>query len=288
MGNRWTWKQILAFFLIFFPPIIFYALQKKALMHSTASSLRTPSHWLQEIYDKATHDLRTGLKDYLYLVGINEENRDLKLKIIRMTSELQRLEEYRMENIHLRKLFGFQQELPQKTLAARVISKDLLLDQESFIIDKGSVHGVQRLQGVVSSEGVVGYTLEVKTHSTQVLLLSSQEAHVDAIIQRTRARGLVSGLSQKVYRFSYMMRSDDAKQGDQVVTSGQHGFFPKGLPIGTVKNITSSPTGLSYLARLEPSVKLNQLENVLIIVNKKPTDADTNKKPKETNKDRIK
>ena len=194
-----------------------------------------------------------------------------------MASQLELLEEYRLENMKLRELFKFQQELPQKTLAARVISKDILPDQESFTINRGSIHGVKRLQGVVSQQGVVGYTLKVKTHSTQVLSLSDQEARVDAIIQRTRARGLVSGISSKVYQFNYMIRKEDAKPGDKVVTSGKHGFFPKGFPIGTVKSVKISPTGISYLAKIEPSVKMNRLENVLVIINKKFKDKDAKK-----------
>ena len=285
MGNRWTWKQIFAFFLIFFPPFVFYALQKKAFVRSTETFLGTPAHRLQKFYDNLTHKIRSSFKDYLYLVETNEENRDLKLKITKMTSELHLLEEDRMENIRLHKLFRFQQKLPQKTLAARVISKDILLDQESFIIDKGSAHGVQRLQGVISAQGVVGYTLDVKTHSSQVLLLSSQDAHIDAIIQRTQARGLISGLSPKVCQFNYMMRENDARKGDKVVTSGRHGFFPKGFPIGTVKNVKSSSTGVSYLAQVEPLVKVNRLENVLVIINREPTQTDADKAHTKTETD---
>ncbi len=286
MGNRWTWKQIFAFFLIFFPSFIFYALQKKVSVHMTNTPLQTPAHWLQSFYDSFTYKIQSSLKDYLYLAKTNRENRTLKLEIAEMKSELQLLEEYRLENIQLRELFEFQKNLPQKTLAARVISKDILPDQESFLINKGSAHGVQRLQGVISPSGVVGYTLEVKAHTSRVLLLSNQEAQIDAIVQRTRARGLVSGLSPKICQFNYMMRKEDAGNGDKVVTSGRHGFFPKGFPIGTIKNIKPSPTGVSYLARIEPSVKINHLENVLIIVDKQPieTEEKTQEKPV-TNKD---
>ena len=286
MGNRWTWKQTFAFFLIFFPSFVFYALQKKVFIHTTNTPLQTPAHWLQSFYDSFTYKIQSSFRDYLDLVKTNRENRVLKLEIAKMKSKLQLLEEYRLENIQLRELFEFQKKLPQKTLAARVISKDILPDQESFLINKGSVHGVQRLQGVVSPSGVVGYILEVKAHTSQVLLLSNQEAQIDALIQRTRARGLVSGFSPKICQFNYMMRKEDAKNGDKVVTSGRHGFFPKGFPIGTIKNVKPSPTGVSYLALVEPSVKINHLENVLIIVDKQPTETEkeTQKEPL-TNKD---
>ena len=286
MGNKWTWKQIFAFLLIFFPSLIFYALQKKTFVFLADTPFKSTAHRFQEFYDSFTHKIQSNFKDYLYLVKTNRENRELKLKIKKLKSELQLLEEDRLENKQLRKLFEFREKIPKKTLAARVIAKDIL-NWESFVINKGSFHGIQRLQGVISPQGVVGYILEVKAHTSQVLLLSNRETHIDAIIQRTRARGLVSGFSPNACRFNYMIRKDDAKNGDKVVTSGQHGFFPKGFPIGTIKNIKPSPTGVSYLAEVEPSVKTDRLENVLVVINEKNI-TENHKKPAGNDEDRKK
>ena len=268
MKNQWNWKQILSFFLLFLPALVFYALQKNLLNQATGTFLQNSARKLQRSYDGFTHRIQDSLNTYFQLVGTNKENKDLKTENAKLASKLQRLGECQVENTRLHKLFQFQQKQAQKTLAARVISKDLLLDQESLIIDKGSTHGVKRLQGVISTRGIVGYTIDVKAGSSQVLLLSNHNASVDALIQRTRARGIVSGLSSKTFQLNYIMRQSDARKGDQVVTSGRQGFFPKGFPIGTVRDVKLSPTGISYLAKIDPSVEMNRLENVLVIVDK--------------------
>lgn len=240
--------------------------------------MQTPAHWVQLAYDEFTHLIQDSLNTYFYLVDTNTENKDLKIINAKLSSQIQLLEEYRSENIRLRELFKFQQELPRKTLAARVISKDIVDSSNSFTIDKGSNDGIERLRGVISSEGVVGYTFEVEPDSSRVLLLSSQGASIDALIQRTRARGIVAGLNRRSCELKYMMRQDDAQKGDLVVTSGRQGIFPKGFIVGVVRKVAPSPTAVSYTAKVEPSVKIDRLEHVLVIVEKEEEEKAESKK----------
>lgn len=269
MGNSWNWKQTFALFLLFVPALFFYALQKNAVVLTQGTALQTPAHWLQQSYDQLTHKLQESLNTYFYLVGINGENKKLKTENAVLASQMQLLEEYRSENIRLRDLFKFQQEVPRKTVAARVIANDILLDSKSFTIDKGSKDGILRLNGVISAQGIVGYIIEVEENSSRVLLLANASASVDALIQRTRSRGVVSGISDRAYQMNYLMRREDAEVGDLVVTSGRQPYFPKGFAIGNVTAVNNSPTGVSFQAKIEPSVKTDHLENVLVIVEKK-------------------
>lgn len=268
MGNSWNWKQALSFFMIFIPALVFYALQKNSLRINGSTILRPPAHWIQESYDVFTQQLQETLNIYITLVDTNLENKKLKVENSQLASKLQLLEEYRSENIRLRDLFKFKQELPRKTLAARIISKDILADQNSILINKGADQGVKRLQGVISSKGVVGYVVEVEKDSSRVLLLTDRAASVDAIIQRSRARGIVSGISSSKFLLKYIVREDDAQPGDLVVTSGRQGYFPKGFVVGTVTKIQPSPTGVSYHAEVDPSVPIDRLEDILVIIEK--------------------
>jgi rod shape-determining protein MreC len=269
MGHSWNWKQVIAFFLIFAPALLLYALQNRALNWPGESPLKKPAHWLQRGYDGLTYEIQDTLNTYFYLVGVNTENQRLLTENAQLASRIQLLEEYRSENIRLRELFQFRQEFDRDTLPARVISKDIIIQQNSFTIDKGRADGVERLQGVIAAGGVVGYTIEVDEHSSRVLLLSNHNASIDALVQRTRARGVVSGVSTDRYLLKYMMRSQDAQVGDIVVTSGRQGFFPKGFKIGTVEDVLASPTAVSFQAKIKPSVEIDRLESVLVVIEKK-------------------
>lgn len=270
MGNSWNWKQTFAYFLLFVPALFFYALQKGVLNQASGTPLQAPAHWLQTTYDQVTHKIQDSLNTYFYLIDINRDNKILKTENAHLASQMQLLEEYRTENKRLRELFKFEQEFPRKTVAARVIAKDIISNQKSFTIDKGSDDGVQRLQGVIAAGGVIGYVIEVEAMSSRVLPLTNQNASIDALVQRTRARGIVSGSSGHSYLLKYMMRRQDAQVGDLVVTSGSQGFFPKGFIIGEITDVSPSPTAVSFQAKIKPAVKIDRLENVLVIVEKKP------------------
>jgi rod shape-determining protein MreC len=271
MGKTLNWKQTLAFLLIFAPALVFYALQKGAFTAADGTPLQKPAHWVQSFYDQFTHKIQNSLNTYFYLIDTNIENRKLRIENAKMASQVQLLEEYRTENIRLRELFKFQKELPRETLAARVIAKDILSNQRSFTIDKGSLDGVERLQGVIAAGGVIGYVIEVEPGSSRVLPLANQHASIDALVQRTRARGIVSGATNQFYQLKYMMRKEDAQPGDLVVTSGSQGYFPKGFTVGLVVEMQPSPTAVSYQAMIQPAVNIDLVEEVLVIIEKKST-----------------
>ena len=283
MGFAWNWKQILTSLLLFAPAIFFYALQKEVFYRAQGTLLQAPAHGLQRFYDRLTHEIQDSLNTYFALVDINRSNKILRTENAKLASQVQRFEEYRSENIRLRELLNFQEEFPRETLAARIIAKDIHSNKKSFTINKGSADGLRRLQGVIAAQGVVGYTIEVQPHSSRVLPLSNQQASIDAFIQRTRARGIVSGSADSRYTLKYMMRREDAQKKDIVVTSGRQGFFPKGFIIGEVLEVAPSATAVSYQAAIEPAVKIDRLESVLVIVEPKPPPP-----PKKTQKPKAK
>lgn len=270
MGKSWSFRQSFAFFLIFIPALLFYAMQKKSLENPPWAVLQPPAHWVQESYDVFTNQLQATLVTYLDLINIKQKNSDLLRENGELNTQLQLLEEYRTENSRLRALLSFKQELKRKSVSARIISKDILIDQKSVLIDKGTEDGLERLQAVLSPQGVVGYVISVEKKSSRVLLLTDRSASVDTIVQRTRARGITSGRSQKNCTMKYIVRKEDVAEGDVVVTSGRQGFFPKGFIVGHILSVEESPTGVSYNAVIQPAAPIDRLEEVLVIVNKQP------------------
>lgn len=272
-----NWKQALAFFISFVPALVFYALQKGSLANLPPSPITPPAHALQRVYDAFTHQLQDTINIYFDLVNTNKEIRVLRAENSQLSSNLQLLEEYRSENIRLRELLTFQKELPRKTVAARIISKDIFIDQKSIIIDKGSDDGIKRLQGVVSTKGIVGYVIDIEPHSAKVLTITDRGASVDALVQRTRARGIVSGISKDQCLLRYLMREQDVEAGDQIVTSGRQGFFPKGFLVGVVTQVEEGALGVSYQAQLTPAIEVDKLEEVLVIVDHVVSEDDSKK-----------
>ena len=270
MGKFLTLRQSLSIFLLFLPALFFYALQNKSIESARLGAFQSAAHWMQEIHDNFTGELSATLETYLNLIEIKSKNGELKKENDKLKAQLQLLEEFRTENTRLSSLLDFKRELGRKTLAARVISKDILIDQKSILINKGRQHGIHRLQAVVSPDGVVGYVIAVEEESSRVLLLTDRSANIDVTIQRTRARGIVSGISRSSCLLKYIMRNEDVAEGDIIVTSGRQGYFPKGFIVGNVLEVKASPSGVSYTAKVNPAAQVDKLEEVLIIAENEP------------------
>jgi rod shape-determining protein MreC len=184
-----------------------------------------------------------------------------------LNAQLGAMTELKLENQRLNQLLGFKQTNKMNLLAARVIGRDLLADHNTITVDRGLSHGVQKNMAALTIGGVVGYTFRVDKDSSQILLLTDRYAVIDAIVQRSRARGLVEGISRTNCRLRYLRRSDDVQVGDLIVTSGLFNVFPKGFPIGTVVAIDKSRYGMTQEVDVKPAVEPLNLEELFIVLN---------------------
>lgn len=204
---------------------------------------------------------------YLDLISIKKDNMRLKQQLAELNAQLGAMTELKLENERLNQLLGFKQGTKMNLLAARIIARDLLPDHKTITIDRGTNHGIKKDMAALTIGGIVGYTYKVESSSSQILLLTDSYAVIDAIVQRSRARGLVEGLSRGDCRLRYLKRSDDVKVGDQVVTSGLFNIFPKGFPIGTVTSVDKSRYGLTQEVEIRPAIEPLNLEELFIVLN---------------------
>lgn len=222
---------------------------------------------IQGGYSSFTSGVRGTTSMYLKLIGIKKQNLALQKENEELRATLGALTELKLENERLSKLLDFKQSTSMELLAAKVIARDLSHDQYSIRINRGSRHGLKKLQGVITIEGVVGYVLRTDTDSSQILVLTDRASVVDGIVQRTRARGLVNGSNHSTCRLRYLERADDVSAGDMVVTSGLGGYFPKGFPIGKITSVRKTDFGISQEASLSPVVNPSNLEEVFVVLN---------------------
>lgn len=217
-------------------------------------------------YSSFTSGVRGTTSMYLKLIGIKKENLSLAKENAELRANLGALTELKLENERLSKLLDFKRSTSMKLLAAKVIARDLSPDHTSIRINRGTRHGLRKLQGVITVEGVVGYVLKAEEDSAIVLVLTDRSAAIDAIVQRTRAQGLISGKNLGSCRVRYLERADDVAAGDLIVTSGLQGYFPKGFPIGKLSFVKKTDFGISQEAELTPVVNPSNLEEVFVVL----------------------
>jgi len=114
----------------------------------------------------------------------------------------------------------------------------------------------------------------VDSNTSRVLLIIDPNSAVDVMVQRSRARGIVVGTAWKtelkpgfyLARLEYIRRVSDIRDDDVVVTSGFDRIFPPGIPIGTIKDISTSRYGVFTDANVVPFENMAELQEVLVVV----------------------
>jgi rod shape-determining protein MreC len=203
-------------------------------------------------------------RNYFYLRGVRQENRDLKQQIERLRIEQVRLNQDAEQARRLQALLGFREQFISKTMAAQVIGSSGSEQSRSIYIDKGSRDGIKPDMAVITAEGVVGKVLRVFKTTSQVLLVNDQTSGVGAILEKSRLQGVLRGTPLGEVVLEKVMSDETVALGERVLTSGGDQIFPKGLPVGTVTKV--SPGSELFLnIHVKPSADLNRLEEVLVI-----------------------
>jgi rod shape-determining protein MreC len=219
---------------------------------------------LQRATAAAVQGLVGAWHAYVDLVGTGEENERLRRRVVELEQQARRLAEVEQTDKRLEELLNFRNTLVGDVIVANIIGRDPLPWFSSLTIDKGTADGVQKNAAVLSPFGVVGHTMATGTHASRVLLLTDHNSGIDAVVQRSRARGIVEGALDGRCIMKYVKRDEDLEVGDRVVTSGLDGIFPKGIMIGEVTRVTRGNRGLLQLADIQPSVPLDRIEEVLV------------------------
>lgn len=249
--------------------MLFSRADKQPESHSTQEALLEVSGPFQKGITKGTGFFEAIWQRYLYLIHLEEENRLLREIIEEMKQERIQLLEFRGENSRLRSLLGFRQDFQKPLLPAEVIAKDLTGWFQTAVIDRGTRDGIAEGMAVVSVQGIVGQIMESSRSFSRVLLITDPNSSVAALIQRSRARGIVVGNGHQLCRLRYVHRSEDVEPGDMVLTSGLDGVYPKGALIGTVLEAQTKDPELFQRVGLQPSVDFRRLEEVMVLCEKR-------------------
>lgn len=195
-----------------------------------------------------------------------------EVEISRLRSELQTaqrdlvaLEEARQETERLRALLDFATQLDSRSVAARVVADDATSWFRTIVIDRGTEDGLKEGFPVMTDQGIVGRVVTCAAGSSRVILAVDAASRVSTLVERTRARGICRGTGEAM-SLDYVPMTADVKAGDILVTSGLGGFFPKGLVVGTVTDVTRRGYDMFQTIQVAPAVDFDRLEEVLVII----------------------
>lgn len=212
---------------------------------------------------------------YLYLVGVQAENRQLKDEKQQLQYQSLLFAKLKDENQDLRRLLDLKQTVPWQSVAADVIAHNPQSEFRMITINRGRKHGIRKRMPVVAADGLVGQVYRVGPNASQVLLITDPTSAVDAQTNDGTARGLIVGrvVGAQLNRdhfltaMEFIDRAVLVRDGSVVMTTGLDGIFPAGIPIGTVSAVKQNPDGIFKEAQVVPKVDLMVIRQVLVIQN---------------------
>ena len=229
----------------------------------------------QKASTRSIRFVRDIWRHYFFVVNVAKENDTYQKELNKAFEDNIQLKELKLSNSRLRNLLNFEKTITDRVLSAEVIGKDPSPWFKTVLIDKGKNDGVETGMAVVVPKGIAGQITDVSSNYSKVLLIIDHNSAVDALVQNDRARGIIEGGSEGQCSFKYVLRKHDIESGDIVVSSGLDGVFPKGLAVGYVSKVIKPKSGIFQEVTVTPYVDFEKLEEVLIVLNPKKKEFET-------------
>jgi rod shape-determining protein MreC len=209
--------------------------------------------------------------DYVWLVGVQEENARLRKQHEALSGLVQDREQLKKENQRLKALLAFKGERPDLvTIAARVVAKDISPYHRvlKIKVSAGANQGVRRNQPVVTSAGVVGHVDRTVGDYAVVKLAVDSGSRISVDVGERDIKGVVVGSGDKNTYLASFVASDPKRkirQGDMLVTNGEDERFPRDRVVGYVGGAPARHEESGRLYEVIPSVPFATLSEVLVV-----------------------
>jgi rod shape-determining protein MreC len=119
-------------------------------------------------------------------------------------------------------------------VSGRVVSDNGGPFVDTVIVNVGRDQGAKSGDAVIDTDGLIGRIVSTGERAARVLLLTDLNSRMPVVIEPGHYKAVLAGDNTKWPRLDYLLASSSAAPGDRVVTSGDGGLIPPGLPVGLV------------------------------------------------------
>lgn len=200
--------------------------------------------------------------------NLKTENQELKEKNSQLEQSLRELENIKTENETLKEYLGLTEKYGEyKTIPGYVINRDISNYSKTIIINIGKDDGIEENMTVIADEGLVGHVISVNKNTAKVRTIIDTSSSISCLMSTNKDSIVCKGTLNSNLELKAMYIATDANliQGDSVDTSGLGGIYPKGIHVGTIKNIIATKNITDRYAIVETAVDFSKLNTVLVI-----------------------
>ncbi|NTW27623.1 MAG: rod shape-determining protein MreC [Candidatus Moranbacteria bacterium] len=225
-------------------------------------------------FQKVFYSASIGMEnvgEFLGSIGqLKNENDNLLKENQELIAKNAMLNDMQNENIILREQFNLLPRDRYELIAAMVVSQDPHGMGNWLEIDKGSEDGISSGMSVIVSKGVmVGRIQEVGVKSSKIMLLTNSKSMINVMTSQNSTRGIAKGEYGLGIIFDMILQTDTVQVGDDVVISGIGGEVPRGLYVGSVREVHSSGDQLFQQAVVASPIQVSKLQTVFVIKSSK-------------------
>ena len=223
---------------------------------SVGSALGTVVMPIQNGFTYLKNKISGNSTFFLDINSLKEENQKLLEENSKLEQDLRELEIIKAENETLKEYVNLKEKYTEyTTVPGYVISKDTSNYSDIVIINVGSKDGVSEDMAVIADEGLVGHVISVTDTTAKVELLLDASSAVSSVVGS--ANGFLKG--------DTIQTSATILVGDKVETSGMGGIYPKGITIGTIKEVFDTKNLSNRYVQITPAVNFDKLDTILVI-----------------------
>ena len=192
------------------------------------------------------------------------ENEQLKEENARLRQETYHAREGLQELARLHTLVRFDDKWDYPIVTSRVVGHNPGRFLTTMVINRGTEHGVHENMPVFSMNGLVGKVSKATLNHSRVQLLVDPNLKLSVMDRKTRVVGFLESMDG--VRLPAMVPTHAGiRPGDTLITSGLGGIFPKGIPVGTVKDVRKSDLDVMRQMDVEPFQDFTTLEEVFVM-----------------------
>lgn len=231
-------------------------------VRSVVNTVATPVRMVGSVVAAPFHAIGNVVSN---MTAPQETLSELREQNEQLTAEVAKLTEAEKTAERLEGLLGLQSTYSLESTAARIVGGSSDAWSQTVTIDKGTIDGLEVGMAVCNSGGAIGQIVEVSASSSTVRLLTDENSGISAMVQRSRAQGILQGQPDGSLLLNYVTADSDVSVGDIVITSGLGGVFPKGLPLGTVTSVNRASNATYYTVTVRAQSLAENNEEVLVI-----------------------